>query len=111
LKPCNKSLPASLLLFFHVVGPRAWPVEAVGIGEVFVLLISCVEQGDYIITAETTVGSTETAAAKQKLAHQAALFIQGCACSICSISKCKSKRRCQSISEVSSVIHHWSRTL
>jgi hypothetical protein len=48
----------------HAGPPQARPAETARFGEVFVLLISCVEQGDYIITAETTVGSTETAAGK-----------------------------------------------
>jgi hypothetical protein len=61
------------------MGPPSWPVKAVIIGEVIILFISSIEQGDHEITADIAIRGTQTAVGKQSLAHQAtAFFSQGC---------------------------------
>jgi hypothetical protein len=60
------------------MGPPSWPVKAVIIGEVIILFICSIEQGDHEITTGIAIRGTKAAAGKQRLAHQAtAFFTQG----------------------------------
>jgi hypothetical protein len=72
-------MAARILIPLLSCGGTAAMVEAIGISEVVILLLSSMEQGDHEITADIAIRGTKAAAGKQSLMHQAtAFFSQGC---------------------------------